>query len=212
MKISNWMVSPDKYLSEQQVSDLLSSSRIRAMKLGGNKVAMRDYFLVHLALATGLRVMEMATLNVGDLYLGDGLPFVYVRKGKGGRSRRVYIADNFHKRCLQYLSWKQQADESIGVNEPLLMSSHTEKNMTTRALQKSFKRCARQAGIPAHYSIHCLRHTYACLLLKAGNWNLRLVQKQLGHSRITTTQVYADVMISDIEKAINNMSCCFIDK
>ena len=77
--------------------------------------------------------------------------------------------------------------------------------MTTRAIQKAFKRCARRAGLLSHYSIHCLRHTYACFLLKASNWNLRLVQKQLGHSKITTTQIYADVMMPEIKKALDKL-------
>ena len=77
--------------------------------------------------------------------------------------------------------------------------------MTTRAIQKAFKRCAKQAGLPGHYSIHCLRHTYACLLLQASNWNIRLVQKQLGHSKITTTQVYADVMLPEIKRALDKL-------
>ncbi|MCX6008067.1 MAG: tyrosine-type recombinase/integrase [Chloroflexi bacterium] len=53
--------------------------------------------------------------------------------------------------------------------------------------------------------MHCLRHTYACFLLKASDWNLRLVQKQLGHARISTTQVYADVMMPDVKKALDRL-------
>jgi site-specific recombinase XerC len=86
-----------------------------------------------------------------------------------------------------------------------LASSNTGKHFTTRAIQKAFKRCAERAGLPARYSIHCLRHTYACFLLKASNWNIRLVQKQLGHSRIETTQVYADVMLPDIKNALEKL-------
>lgn len=77
--------------------------------------------------------------------------------------------------------------------------------MTTRAIQNVFKRCAAIARLKSTYSIHCLRHTYACFLLKASNWNLRLVQKQLGHARITTTQVYADVMMPDVKKALDKL-------
>ncbi|TFB12615.1 hypothetical protein E3V33_05110 [Candidatus Marinimicrobia bacterium MT.SAG.4] len=57
----------------------------------------------------------------------------------------------------------------------------------------------------AHYSIHSLRHTYATNLYKASGYNLRLVQRQLGHSSPTVTQVYADVMDSDVEEALRNM-------
>jgi site-specific recombinase XerD len=77
--------------------------------------------------------------------------------------------------------------------------------MTTRAIQKAFKRLAALAGLPDRYSIHCLRHTYACELYKASGYNLRLVQKQLGHASITTTQVYADVMDPDVGLALKRL-------
>ena len=87
----------------------------------------------------------------------------------------------------------------------MVVSSLTGVHLCTRALQDVFKRCAKLAGLAEHYSIHCLRHTYACLLLKASNWNLRLVQKQLGHSSITTTQVYADVMMPGLKRALDHL-------
>ena len=77
--------------------------------------------------------------------------------------------------------------------------------MTTRAIQKAFKRCAAKARLYSAYSIHCLRHTYACFLLKASRWSMRLVQKQLGHARISTTQVYADVMLPDVKRALDRL-------
>lgn len=183
---------------------LLKTSQSKAVAKAG-KPAMRNYFIVHLALATGLRVMEIAALNCGDLFLENAVPSLLVRKGKGGKRRIVFFNTSFKKHCREYLNWKSSIDESIESEQPLLLSSNTEKHMTTRAIQKAFKRCAEDAELPARYSIHCLRHSYACFLLKASNWNIRLVQKQLGHSRISTTQVYADVMMPDIKNAIEKM-------
>jgi integrase/recombinase XerC len=77
--------------------------------------------------------------------------------------------------------------------------------MTTRAIEKAFKRNASRAGLPSHYSIHCLRHTYASHLYKAGDYNLRLVQKQLGHSNSRTTEVYADVLNPDLSKSLERL-------
>jgi len=107
---------------------------------------------------------------------------------------------------VDYLKWKQWQGESTAPDQPLLVSSYSESYMTTRAIQKAFKRCARRAHLADFYSIHCLRHTYACFLLKASNWNLRFVQKQLGHSRITTTQIYADILMPDVKKALDRLS------
>lgn len=103
---------------------------------------------------------------------------------------------------VRFLPWNEETGEPVGEDAPLLLSSITGRTMTTRALQKAFKRCAASAGLSSHYSIHSLRHTFACHLYKASRWNLRLVQKQLGHSSIVTTQVYADVMEPDMRRAL----------
>ncbi len=183
MKVSSWVLDPCKYLSKHQACELLKTARNDIGLAVGKRriVAERDYLIIHLALATGLRVMEIAALNCGDAFLGDCVSSLFVRNGKGGKKRRVYFNSKFKKHWNEYLLWKQRTGEPTGENDPLLMSSATGKHMTTRAMQKAFKRCAKRAGLPLHYSIHCLRHTYACCLLKASNWNLRLVQKQLGH-------------------------------
>ena len=76
--------------------------------------------------------------------------------------------------------------------------------MTVRALQKAFERVCEGAGVTNH-SVHHCRHTYASELLRSSGANLRLVQKQLGHSKITTTQVYADVFDEEMDKAVENL-------
>ncbi len=174
-------------------------------RLTKRKVAVRDYFIVHLGLRTGLRVMEIAALNCGDLFLEEGVSAVLVREGKGMKKRTVFFGSQLRAHCREYLRWKQSQGEPVDSDSPLLLSSVTGSHMSTRALQKAFKRCAKRAGLAASYSIHCLRHTFACFLLKASGWNLRLVQKQLGHSKVSTTEVYADVMPQDIERAVNGL-------
>ena len=77
--------------------------------------------------------------------------------------------------------------------------------MSRSGIQQVFKKWAKKSGISSHYSIHSLRHTYATNLYKASGYNLRLVQKQLGHSSPSITQVYADVMNSDVEEALKNL-------
>ncbi|MDD5458628.1 MAG: tyrosine-type recombinase/integrase [Phycisphaerae bacterium] len=203
MKSHSWELDPKKFLSRQDANSLLAVAGEQAEH--GNAVAFRDSFIIHLGLATGLRVMEMAALNCGDLSLEDTIPSLVVTSGKGKKRRRVFFNDNFKKQCKEYLVRKQVSGESTESEHPLLLSSSTGGHLTTRAIQKAFKRCAKKAGLPSRYSIHCLRHTYACFLLKASNWNLRLVQKQLGHSKITTTQIYADVMMPEIKKALDRL-------
>ena len=204
MKSSTWELDLNKFLSRKEARRLLVVSKKRAES--SLHVTVRDYFIIHLGLATGLRVMEIAALKCGDLNLEYTIPFLLVREGKGKKKRRVFFSDTFKKHCKEYLVWKQSIGELVESEQPLLLSVRTGGHLTTRAIQKAFKRCAKKAGLPLHYSIHCLRHTYACFLLKASDWNLRLVQKQLGHSKITTTQVYADVMLPEIKKALDRLS------
>ncbi len=207
MKAHNWILEPGKRLTREEASRLLSVAHHRALQAQAKnrKVAVRDYFVIHLALATGLRVMEIALLKCGDVYLRNGLCSVLIRRGKGGKRRLVMFTGAFKQHCKRYLDWKRRIDESTDPDAPLIISSNTGGHMTTRAIQKVFKRCAEKACLYSAYSIHCLRHTYACFLLKASDWNMRLVQKQLGHSEITTTQIYADVLMPDVEKALNRL-------
>lgn len=207
MEQNNWILDPDKFLSKQEAVKLLDTARKRAKHalVRRQTIAVRDYFIIDLALSTGLRVMEIAKLNCGDVFLKDNVSSLVVRNGKGGKKRQVLFNGNFTRHCKEYLHWKQGIGESVEPDEPLLLSSNTGKHMTERAIQKTFKRCAEKAGIALYYSIHCLRHTYACQLYKAGNYNLRLVQKQLGHSRISTSEVYADVMKPDLHEALERL-------
>lgn len=207
MKSNNWAIDPKKFLSKTEVARLRVATKARA-KIAlakGQRVAVRDDFIINLALATGLRAMEIVALKCRDVYLSGKVSFLLVEKGKGGKRRIVYFSKSFKKHCKEYLSWKQKIGESIEPDAPLIFSSNTKSHLTTRAIEKAFKRCAKRAGLSSSYAIHCLRHTYATFLLKASSGNLRLVQKQLGHSTVTTTQVYADVLMPETQKAVNRL-------
>jgi len=200
----NWVLDPGKFLSLQETKKLLEIAKEMAevAMSRGQKSPVRDYFIADLGLSTGLRVMEIASLNCGDVFAQDNAGSVLVRSGKGGKKRLVRFNGSFKRHFIEYLQWKQSSGEQTGQGDPLLMSSNTGGHMSTRAIQKAFKRTAARAGLSSHFSIHCLRHTYAYHLYKASGYNLRLVQKQLGHSSIRTTEVYADVMEPDIERAL----------
>jgi len=204
---SNWVLDPGKFLSRQEVDRLLETARKRAelAVARGNKVAVRDYFIVDLALSTGLRVAEIADLKCGDIFLRERFCALLVRNGKGGKKRLVRFNGAFKKHYEEYILWKQTVGEPTGLSDPVFLSSNTGGHMTTRALEKAFKRTAARVGLRSHYSIHCLRHTYACELYRASGYNLRLVQKQLGHSHIGTTQVYADVVEPDMQRALERL-------
>jgi site-specific recombinase XerD len=204
---SNWVLDPGKFLTPEEVNRLLDTAgkRAKIARARGNKGAVRDYFIVHLALSTGLRVAEIASLKCRDVFLKDHFCALLVRNGKGGKKRLVRFNGAFKRHYEEYLLWKETMGEPVGLGDPLLLSSNTGGHMTTRALQKAFKRTSARADLPSCYSIHCLRHTYACELYKASGYNLRLVQKQLGHAHVGTTQVYADVVEPDMQQALERL-------
>lgn len=207
MRFGNWTLDPEKYLSTEDARKLIAvaAKEARCSDFLHSQTTVRNHFLIAFGLSTGLRVMEIAQLKCGDVFLKDDVSSVLVRNGKGGKRRLVFFNGDLKKHCRRYLEWMRTNGQSTDQDNPLFPSSSTGKHMTTRAIQKIFKQYAKKAGLPSFYSIHCLRHTYACSLLKASDWNLRLVQKQLGHSKISTTQVYADVMMPDIEKALDRL-------
>lgn len=200
--VANWQVDEGKFLGESEV-DRLRKILIRRSNdalRSGSKVPVNDWLVIHLALSTGLRVSEIANLCCGDIWIDDGKASIIVRNGKCGKQRIVRFNDDFKGHLKEYLEWKKNNGLDCGPESPLIRSSNTAGKMTTRALQKAFERNVKRAGIPG-YSIHSLRHTYATFLLRASG-NLRLVQKQLGHSSVTVTEVYAGVLNPDLDKAL----------
>lgn len=207
MARSTWVLDESKYLSTKEVRRLLRAARARVVGSAGarSRTAAIEYLVVVLVLGTGLRVSEVTRLTCGDLFVDADKSSLIVRRGKGGKPRSVRFGRQTRRHLLDFLRLKTAWKEPLGAEAPFLFSRVRGRHLTTRAVQKAFKRCAARAGLSPHYSIHSLRHTYACHLYRASGWNLRLVQKQLGHTSISTTQVYADVMQPDLQRALNRL-------
>lgn len=204
-KSYTWVIREDKVLLKDEVIKLRHFARI-LMSLGiKNKefFLVRDWFMIELGLNTGLRVEEMADIKTDDLCIENCHSSIFVSHGKGDKQRAIRISKEFKTTCKQFLKFRKDFGLS---NEPsqALLSSRTGQPITKRALQKQFKSCIKQAELPEHYSIHCLRHTFATFLLKASG-NLKLVQKQLGHSSIKTTEVYISLIENDTDHSLENM-------
>jgi len=198
--MANWIVTPEKYLSEEEVSKLLKiCSDAADLALNkGHWIAVRDYMIIDLALNTGLRVQELSDLKVEDLHIEYGESALTVQSGKGGKKRLVKFGKKTKAHLKKYLS------ERHSKSEYLFYSSRGDK-LQRSAIQKLFKNWAKKAGLSDTYSIHSLRHTHATRLYKASGNNLRMVQKQLGHANIQTTTVYSDVADEDVEEALDNL-------
>ena len=157
------------------------------------------------ATETGLRVQELADLSCGDIQGKGDWHVVVVRNGKGGKPRVVSVRKEFIRQAQEYYMWKQKQGECIDKDAPLFACSG--KRMCKRALQKSYERSMEKAGITQAegVGIHSLRHTYASFLLKASKFNLSLVQKQLGHVSVKTTEIYVHLFDTEIQKAVGRL-------
>lgn len=199
----NWNLSVQKFLTRKEIIDLRTWVRNRRNE--SKRSTWIEWFLVELGINTGLRLFEIINLHCGDIVFNDELSFIRVQKGKCGKSRDVRINKSFSNAINVFLQWKVKEGEGIKKNDYLLISPQTRTKYSKRALQMAFKRCLDGAEISTHHSIHHLRHTYASCLYSSSKSNLRLVQKQLGHSSVEITQVYADVFINEIENAVENL-------
>jgi integrase/recombinase XerD len=162
------------------------------------------YMLVDLALFAGLRVAEIAALSISDIYL-NGESYLIVRHGKGDKVRTVYIDDQLSKHLKQFISYKLKTlGQSINSENPLF-AGRDNSHSPTITLQKSFKVACKAAGLRSDLHIHSCRHSFATYLLQGCN-NLRYVQKQLGHSDISMTALYADIMPEDNSRLANSIS------
>jgi integrase/recombinase XerD len=137
--------------------------------------------------AAGLRVSELIQLRPGDVNLDDGY---VICRGKGGKERVVPLGRAAAALTRRYTDEARPRLE-IKPAEALFLSRRGEP-FTRQGVWKMLRQYARQAGLEAKISPHVLRHSFATHLLERGA-DLRSVQLMLGHSQITTTQIYTHV-------------------
>lgn len=199
-----WILPPDVFLSISEVDRLRTWVKNRKNR-EKSRVAVNDWFIIEILFNSGLRVAEIADLTCSDIIIRDDLSWIYVRNGKGNKSRKVFINKDFSCEAVQYIREKEVRKEKIGPDDILLYSPKSKGRYSTRALELAFDRCLEGAQIQTEHSIHHGRHTYASMLYKSSNKNLRFVQNQLGHSDIRITQVYANIFKEDIHDAVENL-------
>lgn len=168
-------------LTEQQVEKLLTAPDINTLE------GFRDKVMLEVLYATGLRVTELISLTIGQVNMRQGLVRV---KGKGNKERLVPLGEE----ALDWLSRYKNTRKSLlkGCIGDTLFPTRRGSSMTRQAFWYLLKRYAKQVNITAPLSPHTLRHAFASHLLNHGA-DLRVVQLLLGHSDLSTTQIYTHV-------------------
>ena len=175
-----------KFLTEAQTDTLLDAEATEATGETPERRA-RDQAILELLYGGGLRVSELCGLTGGDLDLGTGLVRVL---GKGSKERVVPVGDAAVAAVKVYLDLRGAPARGA----PLLLAARGGP-LHPRAVQLMLKRKLAFAGLPADLTPHKLRHACATHLLSNGA-DLRLVQEQLGHASLSTTQIYTHLSVA----------------
>jgi integrase/recombinase XerD len=171
-----------KALSEQQVLALLEAPDT------DSQLGLRDRSMLELMYATGLRVSELTGLELSNLNMNQGIIRVM---GKGNKERLVPLGEESISWLHRYLE-EGRPELLRGADCPKVYVTARKAGMTRQAFWYAIRRYARVAAIEQQVSPHMLRHSFATHLLNHGA-DLRVVQLLLGHSDLSTTQIYTHI-------------------
>lgn len=174
----------------QKLPDFLSIDEVeRIINIdNGDKNQVRDSCIIELLYSTGLRVSELCTITVGSILFGQKLIRVF---GKGAKERIVPIGDIALQKIRQYLPIRKER-LSCKKSTDVLFISRLGKSISRVSIWSIVKKRVLAASIDKNVSPHTLRHSFATHLISGGA-DLRAVQAMLGHSDISTTQIYTHV-------------------
>jgi site-specific recombinase XerD len=188
------LISPD------ELSRLLNSPSGTSLK------DLRDKAILELLFSTGLRVSELCSLTNDFDFKRDEISI----RGKGGKVRVVFISDEAKNAVKKYLDARKDMNDALFVQIDSPKSDLGEKSsnsaLTRRSIERIVKQHAIKAGITKKVTPHVIRHSFATDLLNNGA-DIRSVQVMLGHSNISTTQIYThvtDKQLREIHKKFHN--------
>lgn len=181
------------HLTRSEVKRLLEAPE------GTGFVPCRDRAILEVLYGGGLRVGELVALDTWDLDLREGVARVL---GKGNKERLAPLGRIAVSALRAYLPLRSARVSPDAEDDPLFVSYRGPRpgtRLTDRAVRLLFAHYLEAAGLPARYSPHALRHSFATHLLENGA-DLRLVQELLGHKHLSTTQVYTHLATEQLRK------------
>lgn len=168
-------------LSVQEVEDIMASVDLSSW------TGLRDRAILEVLYGCGLRVSEVVSLKVSDLFLKDG--FVRVI-GKGDKQRIVPIGEMAAEAVTEYMN--ARIDATDDASQAILFLNRFAKPLSRISVFSMVKKQAMLAGIRKEISPHTFRHSFATHLIENGA-DLRVVQEMLGHESILTTEIYTHI-------------------
>ncbi len=185
-----------KVLDEEQLSRLFETQNLN------KRSGIRDRTILEVLFSTGLRVSELVSLNVDSVNTKSG---EFTVMGKGRKVRTVYLSDSAKDWLKRYLATRNDNFEPLFIRYSGKKMKEQDfegesLRLTPRSIQRLVKKYITRAGISVDATPHTLRHTFATGLLKEGA-DLRSVQELLGHSNVSTTQIYTHVTNRQLKEA-----------
>ncbi|MBU2081903.1 tyrosine-type recombinase/integrase [Patescibacteria group bacterium] len=150
---------------------------------------LRDRAILELLFSTGLRVSELCALNRDSINFKSG---EFAVRGKGDKVRLVYISETAKTALKNYLEKRKDIDPALFVRDTKNPAKSENLRLTSRSIERLVKHYSAKAGLSKKVTPHSLRHSFATDLLINGA-DIRSVQALLGHSNITTTQIYTHI-------------------
>lgn len=184
------------YLDRAQIDLLFQMAEVRAWE--GKFVDVRNLAILELFYSTGMRLSELQGLNRGDL---DMVTQQVKVRGKGRKERIIPVGDHAILSLRNYEAKRDELLRGLGTraDRTAVFLSRTGKRIGVRAVQKAVSAFLSEIDEDAGLSVHSLRHTFATHLLDAGA-DLRAVQELLGHSSISTTQIYTHTSVERLKQ------------
>jgi len=184
-----------EFLDGNELDRLLSAASGTSVK------ALRDRAILELLFSAGLRVSELININRDQINLSRQ---EFSVKGKGDKIRIVFVSNTAKEALEKYLGKRMDIDPALFVRFSKKKKTETDKKrLTPRSIQRIVKFYATKAGIVKDVHPHTLRHSFATDLLANGA-DIRSVQTMLGHSSITTTQIYTHITNQQLKEVHRN--------
>ncbi len=184
----------------KHLPDVLTVNEIDAMIAAidlSKPEGQRNRTIVEMLYGSGLRVSELTSLKISNMYLKEGYMLV---EGKGSKQRLVPISTESEKQFKLWIIDRNKLDIKRG-NEDYAFLNRRGAQLTRAMIFTIIKQLAAAAGIHKNVSPHTLRHSFATHLLQNGA-NLRIIQQLLGHESITTTEIYTHIDVHFLRDAI----------
>lgn len=189
------------FLNKDELDKLINQPNVN------NIIGLRDRSILELLFSSGLRVSELISLNIDSINFEKN---EFVVRGKGQKDRPVFISQEAAKWLKKYLEKRQDQSRPLFIqyshHSNQIDNTGNFRRLTTRSVQRLVSKYAKLAGINKKVSPHVLRHSFATDLLMNGA-DIRSVQTMLGHSDISTTQIYThitDTHLKEIYQKFHN--------